>query len=151
MQKPQQLRAALNRSVPLLQQNPERLSMTLTAGTVVATSAPSLSFEYRYRLELVIASYQQAPEAVIVPLLAWLRDNQPEMMGNVSRQRSDVTFAIDASDTLSITLQLSERVQVIQSGEALQVSFPGEPAPPADDAAPLQLWVHGALVSEWQR
>ncbi|WP_430828006.1 phage tail protein, partial [Chromobacterium piscinae] len=45
MQKPQQLRAALSRSVPLLQQNPERLIMAIAAGTVVATSAPSLSFE----------------------------------------------------------------------------------------------------------
>ncbi|WP_312059663.1 phage tail protein, partial [Pantoea septica] len=77
MQKPQQLRAALSRSVPQLQQNPERLTMAIAAGTVVATSAPSLSFEYRYRLELTLADVEQDIEAVIVPLLAWLRDNQP--------------------------------------------------------------------------
>lgn len=151
MQKPQQLREALNRSVPLLQQNPERLTMTIAAGTVVATSAPSLSFEYRYRLELTIADYQQDIEAAIVPLLAWLRDNQPEMLGNSDKRRSDFTFASDASGALSIGLQLSERVLVTQQDSALQVTFPGEPTPPANDYAPLQLWVHGELVSEWQR
>ncbi|WP_239953705.1 phage tail protein [Pantoea sp. Z09] len=151
MQKPQQLRAALNRSVPLLQQNPERLTMSIAAGTVVATSAPSLSFEYRYRLELTIAEVQQEIEAAIVPLLAWLRDNQPEMMGNADKRRSDFTFASDAAGALSIGLQLSERVLVTQQESALQVTFPGEPTPPANDEAPLQLWVHGTLVSEWQR
>lgn len=151
MQKPQQLRAALSRSVPLLQQNPERLTMTIAAGTVVATSAPSLSFEYRYRLELTIADYQQDIEAVTVPLLVWLRDNQPDMMGNAEKRRSDFTFASDAAGALSIGLQLSERVLVTQQDNALQVTFPGEPTPPANDFAPLQLWVHGELVSEWQR
>lgn len=151
MQKPQQLRAALNRSVPLLQQDPERLTMSVAAGTVVASSAPSLSFEYRYRLELTLADMQQDIEAAIVPLLAWLQDNQPEMMGNADRRRSDFTFAIDAAGALSIGLQLSERVLVTQRDDALQVTFPGEPTPPANDYAPLQLWVHGALVSEWQR
>lgn len=151
MQKPQQLRAALNRSVPQLQQNPERLTMSVGAGTVVATSAASLSFEYRYRLDLTLADMQQDIEAAVVPLLAWLRDNQPEMMGNAAQRRSDFTFAIDAAGALSIGLQLSERVLVTQADEALQVTFPGEPTPPANDSAPLQLWVHGALVSEWQR
>jgi len=151
MQKPQQLRAALNRSVPLLQQKPERLTMSIAAGTVVATSAPSLSFEYRYRLELTIADVQQEIEAAIVPLLAWLRDNQPEMMGNADKRRSDFTFASDAAGALSIGLQLSERVLVTQQESALQVTFPGEPTPPANNEAPLQLWVRGTLVSEWQR
>ncbi|RPD99197.1 phage tail protein [Candidatus Pantoea deserta] len=151
MQKPQQLRAALLGSVPLLQQNPERLTMVIAAGTVVATSAPSLSYEYRYRLELTLADIQQEIETVIVPLLAWLRDNQPEMMGNVDKRRSDFTFASDASGALSIGLQLSERVLVAQTDDALQVTFPGEPTPPASDYAPLQLWVHGELVSEWRR
>ncbi|WP_033792265.1 phage tail protein [Pantoea septica] len=151
MQKPQQLRAALSRSVPLLQQNPERLTMTIAAGTVVATSAPSLSFEYRYRLELTLAEVEQDIEAVIVPLLAWLRDNQPEMLGNAEKRRSDFTFAVDAAGALSIGLQLTERVLVTQQESAAQVTFPGEPTPPANDNAPLQLWVQGALVSEWQR
>ncbi|WP_312632002.1 phage tail protein [Pantoea piersonii] len=151
MQKPQQLRAALNRSVPLLQQNPERLSMAIAAGTVVSTSAPSLSFEYRYQLALTIADYQQDVEAVIVPLLVWLRDNQPEMMGNADKRRSDFTFTLDASGALNIGLTLSERAHVVQTDDALQVTFPGEPTPPANDYAPLQLWVHGELVSEWQR
>jgi len=151
MQNPPPLPAALKRCVLLFQQNPERLIMTIAAGTVVATSAPSLSFEYRYRLELTLADVEQDIEAVIVPLLAWLRDNQPEMMGNAEKRRSDFTFASDAAGTLSIGLQLSERVLVTQADSALQVTFPGEPTPPANDEAPLQLWVHGALVSEWQR
>ena len=90
--------------------------------------------------------------AVMVPVLAWLRENQPDIMATEEKRRTGFTFKADVlSDTLcdiSIDLQLTERVIVKQDGDALHVNHIGEPPLPDNVNRPLQLYVHGELVSE---
>lgn len=54
MQKPIQLQQRLIEQIPLLAATPEKLVIATGPGNVVATSAPSLSFEYRYPLTVTI-------------------------------------------------------------------------------------------------
>ena len=152
MLKPKQLREALTNSVPLLARNPDSLNVFIDSGRIASTPASSLSFEYQYQLNLVITDYADDIDLVMVPVLAWLRENQPDIMATEEKRRTGFTFKVDVlSDTLcdiSIDLQLTERVLVKQDGDALHVDHIGEPPLPENVNRPLQLYVHGELVSE---
>lgn len=70
MLKPEQLRAALFNAIPVLQQNPERLRLGIANGRVISTLAPSLSFEYRYQLNLALDGPSADDDRVMVAVLA---------------------------------------------------------------------------------
>jgi len=155
MLKPKQLREALTASVPLLQRNPDSLNMFIDGGRIASTLASSLSFEYQYQLNIVITDYADDIDLIMVPVLAWLRENQPDIMATEEKHRTGFTFKADViSDSLcdvSIDLQLTERVLVKQESGALHVTHLPEPPLPENVERPLQLYVHGELVSEWPR
>lgn len=155
MLKPKQLREALTASVPLLQRNPDSLNMFIDGGRIASTLASSLSFEYQYQLNIVITDYADDIDLIMVPVLAWLRENQPDIMATEEKRRTGFTFKADViSDSLcdvSIDLQLTERVLVKQENGALHVTHLPEPPLPENVERPLQLYVHGELVSEWLR
>ncbi len=152
--KPKQLREALTSSVPLLLRNPDSLHMFIDAGHIVATLASSLSFEYQYQLNLVITDYSDDVDLIFVPVLAWLRENQPDIMATEEKRRTGFTFKADPiSDTLfdiSIDLQLTERVIVKQEGGALHVTHAGENPLPENADRPAQMYAGGELVSDLQ-
>lgn len=154
MLKPQQLRKALTDSVPALKRNPDSLNVFIDSGRIVSTLASSLSFEYQYRLNMVITDYADNIDLLVVPLLDWLRVNEPDIMTTEEKRRTGFTFHADViSDTtsdISIELQLSERVIVKQAGGALHVTHVGENPLPDNDARPVQLYVQGDLISEWK-
>ncbi len=153
MLKPQQLRQVLTASVPLLQRNPDSLNVFIDSGRIVSTLASSLSFEYQYRLNMVITDYTDDIDLLVVPMLEWLRVNEPDVMATKEKRRDGFMFKADViSDTacdISIDLQLSERVIVKRVGAALHVEHVGENPLPEDDSRPLQLYAHGRLVSEY--
>ena len=154
MLKPQQLRKALTDSVPLLQCNPDSLNVFIDSGRIVSTLAASLSFEYQYRLNMVITDYTGDIDLLVVPMLEWLRVNEPDIMATKEKQQTGFTFKADViSDTasdISIDLQLSERVIVKRVGDELHVNHVGENPLPENDARPVQLYAGGDLVSEWR-
>ncbi|MEY8770307.1 phage tail protein [Erwinia sp. ACCC 02193] len=154
MEKPKQLRRALTDSVPLLQRNPDGLNMFIDGGRIASTLASSLSFEYQYQLNLVITDYGDDIDLIMVPLLAWLRENQPDIMATEEKRRTGFTFKVDVlSDTLcdiSIDLQLTERVIVKQEGDVLHVTHAGESPLPDNVQRPAQLYAGGELVSGLQ-
>lgn len=154
MLKPQQLRQTLTDSVPKLQLTPDALNFFIDCGRIVSTLASSLSFEYQYRLYMVITDYTGNIDLLIVPLLAWQRTNEPDIMATEEKRRTGFTFQADViSDTasdISIELQLSERVIVKQADDGLHVTYVGENPLPENDARPVQLYVKGELMSELQ-
>jgi hypothetical protein len=153
MLKPQQLRAALTQSLPYLQRNPDSLNMFIEHGRIVSTLAPSLSFEYQYQLNLVVTDYAGDVDLLVVPVLAWLRVNQPDIMATPEKRQTGYTFKVDViSDNtvdISIDLQLTERVIVKERDGALHVDHLDEPQDAETPPAPRQLYVRGELVSEW--
>ncbi|HHQ6599588.1 TPA: phage tail protein [Serratia fonticola] len=153
MIKPQQLRAALTDSLPWLQRNPENLRLFTDSGRIASTLASSLSFEYQFRLNLLITDYSGDMDLIIVPILAWLRENQPDIMATDEKRRTGYTFEADINNDgsfdISINLQLTERVIVKEQGSALHVDHLPEPPLPENVIRPIQLYVHGELVSEW--
>lgn len=123
MKKPEGLRAHLTAALPWLRDNPDRLLVFIDEGGIVSTEEAGLSFEWRYTLNLIFTDLAAHPDHIAVPLLAWLRDNQSELMGNPER-RNDIRFEADvlAGDKidLSIKLPLTERVGVhLQDGKSV--------------------------------
>ncbi|HBS2592839.1 phage tail protein, partial [Klebsiella pneumoniae] len=77
MNKPQSLRRALNNAVPYVRDNPDKLHLFVDNGSVVATGAASLSWEYRYTLNVVIVDFSGDQGLLMAPVVAWLMENQP--------------------------------------------------------------------------
>lgn len=132
MNKPNSLREQLLAADPALAQNPERLLVFIDEGNIRSTAAPGLSFEYRYTLNIIITDYAGHPDNIAIPLLAWLRRNQPDLLTNIEKGKDAIGFEADILGNdkvdLSITLPLTERVIVKRlPDESLEVTHPPEP------------------------
>ncbi|ENG8164548.1 phage tail protein [Escherichia coli] len=92
-------------------------------------------------------------DLLIVPVLAWLRENQPDIMTTDEGQKKGFTFYADinndSSFDISISLMLTERTLVSEVEGALHVKNIPEPTPPEPVTRPMELYINGELVSKW--
>lgn len=139
MNKPASLRKALNEGVPHIRDNPECLHIFVDAGNVVATLAPSLSYEYSYTLNLIVTDFAGDQNLLMVPILYWLQKNQPDIMANNELREHGFSFEVDIlnhkTSDISIDLKLTERVVVRKVGENVIVEAVPEPGDPEDWAS----------------
>ncbi|MEO3990252.1 phage tail protein [Pseudocitrobacter cyperus] len=153
MYKPKSLRTALTEAVPLLQTNPEKLTLSVESGNVASTLAASLSFENQYTLKLTIADFVDDLSTIFVPIQAWLRIHQADMMATQPGRKHGFTYSAALNDNgsaeLTISLQLTERTLVSEVEGELRAEYAPEPQPAEPVTRPMQLYVHGELVSEW--
>lgn len=132
MNKPNSLRDHLLAADTTLAQNPERLLVFIDEGNIRATAAPGLSFEWLYTLNVIITDYAGHPDNIAIPLLDWLRRNQPDLLTNIEKGKDAIGFEADILGNdkvdLSITLPLTERVIVKRlPDDSLEVTHPPEP------------------------
>lgn len=136
MNKPQSLRSALNKSVPYVAYNPDRLHLFVYCGQVVATSAASLSWEYRYTLNVVITDFTGDQNLLMAPVLLWLQENQPDALQNSEAREKLFTFEVDilANDRcdISMDLKLTERVIVTEEEGKARIEAVPEPEIPEE-------------------
>lgn len=136
MNKPQSLRAALNKSVAYVRDNPDRLHLFVDNGSLVATSAESISWEYRYTLNVVVTDFTGDQNLLMAPILFWLRDNQPDMLQNTTEREQIFTFEVDilgnGACDLSLNLKLTERVIAREVEGVMQVEAASEPEVPEE-------------------
>lgn len=156
MLKPASLRAALAAAIPDLARDPDRLLVFIDAGSIQSTLAGGLSWEYAYTLNVILTDYAGTPDAVILPLLQWVRVNQSELLDNVDERPHGITFEADILDAgsvdMSIKLKLTERVAVTVSGERIDLTHCDEPQPEARLAAGhWQLYLRDQLLAEWDQ
>ncbi|HHQ4773101.1 TPA: phage tail protein [Aeromonas veronii] len=146
MEKPKQIRELLQQSVPQLGQNPERLILTIGEGQIVATGATSLSFEWQYQLEIGVVDFAGHPDMLLIPLLAWLRQHQPELFTNPDRRENAIklqaeVLAGDLYDLL-ITIQLTERVIVTKTEQGISWQHVPEPPENPYDGITWELFIN---------
>ncbi|HCI5944424.1 MULTISPECIES: phage tail protein [Klebsiella] len=153
MQKPNSLRKALTDAVPALRTNPDMLRIFIDNGNNTATLARSLSFEKRYTLNVVVTDFTDDIDLLFVPVMAWLRVNQPDIMTTEEgRKKGFVWYADinnDSSLDVSISLLLTERTLVKEADGALHVENIPEPPPPGPVTRPVEMWSNGERVSKW--
>lgn len=154
MYKPASLRAFLTAANPELARDPDRLVVFIDEGNLRSTYAPGLSFEYAYTLNLVFTDYAGHPDAIMAPLLDWLRVHQPELLANFDTQHkiefeADI-LANDAVD-LSIKIPLTERVGTHErpGGGYDLVHYPEPQLEAQLQAQHWQIWLKDELIAEW--
>ncbi|MBG6245590.1 phage tail protein [Candidatus Symbiopectobacterium sp. 'North America'] len=149
MLKPSSLRRALSDAVPVLKNNPDMLHIFIDSGAVASTLALSLSFENQYTLNLVITNFTDDIDWLLVPINAWLRENQPD----IANDPKGFTYLADINDNgscdISISLKLTERVIVKEVDRALHVTHAPEPPLPIPVERPVSLYINDQLVSTW--
>lgn len=155
MIKPQHLRDHLADALPELKRDPDKLLVFIDQGSLAATYAPGLSFEYRYTLNLILTDFSGHPDSVMVPLLVWAAVNQPELLSNPAN-RGQISFEADviANDKvdLDIKIQLTERVGVhARVGGGYDIEHYSEPQlEPNLQAGHWGLYIKGELVASWE-
>ena len=134
MIKPASLRAAIEAALPELKKNPDRLLVFIDQGGLRCTAAASLSFEYSYTLQLIVTDYAEHADTIMVPVLAWVARNQPELLANPDR-RDGIRFEADLinhkSMDLAVSIQLTERVMVTTHDDGTHTAQ-HVPEPPLD-------------------
>lgn len=130
MNKPASCRAAIEAALPYLVSEPDRLVMFIEGGQI-ASSLGRPSFEYRYTLTIGLLDFSQHPDTVMIPLLQWIRVNEPSLLQNPDKAREAITFDAEIlnhdSYDLKLQLKLSERVSVTSDGATITATHLPEP------------------------
>ncbi|KWC65059.1 phage tail protein [Burkholderia ubonensis] len=131
MNKPDSLRAALTAALPEFARDPDRLHIFIEHGAIAVTAAHSLSFEYAYTLDIVVTDYAGHSDHLMVPIIAWLKINQPELLLNRDLCRDGFKFQAELLDNgksdVEILLKLTERVGVTEQADGYEIHHFGEP------------------------
>ncbi|WP_337881770.1 phage tail protein [Chromobacterium haemolyticum] len=130
MNKPASCRAAIEAALPYLKDEPDRLLMFIDGGHIAAGMGGP-GFEYRYTLTIGLLDFNQHPDAVMIPLLQWLRANEPALLQNPDKAREAITFDAEilnhSSYDLKLQLKLTERVRVTNIGGNVSATHLDEP------------------------
>ncbi|MCY1685355.1 phage tail protein [Yersinia enterocolitica] len=153
MLKPKSLRSALEQVAPVLRNNPDMLRVFIDNGTIATTLAASLSFEHQYTLNLIVTDWCGELDLLIVPINAWLRENQPDIMTTDEGKQQGFSYFADLNNNdsidISFSFRLTERVIVKQVDKALHIKHLDEPLTSIPAERPTDLYINGELVSQW--
>lgn len=153
MLKPKSLRSALEQVAPVLRNNPDMLRVFIDNGTIATTLAASLSFEHQYTLNLIVTDWCGELDLLIVPMNAWLRENQPDIMTTDEGKQQGFSYFADLNNNdsidISFSFRLTERVVVTQIDQALHINHLDEPPLSMAVERPTDLYINGELMSQW--
>lgn len=162
MYKAQSLRKHLAATVPDLKRTPDKLAIVVKNGRVLCAGEASLSYEYAATLEIIVLDYAGSPDAIMLPILVWLRTHQPEYFQNPQLREKAFRFQVDINDgktiDLAIELDLTERVIVTPKDPAnnpapgsYNVQHAGEPLPEGTlaSAERWEFWLRDEVLAAW--
>lgn len=159
MWKLQSLRNLIESAVPDLARDPQNLIVLAREGRAVSTLARSLSFEYAYIIDVTVLNYVGHTDALFVPILAWLRVHQSELLDNPQTQAKGLEFNVelleDNAADIVIRVPVTERVIVTPDPThptRLTAEHPPEPLLPglSGMAEQWQLLMKDKLLAEWR-
>ncbi len=130
MRKPDSLRVALTAAVPSLAMNPAQLKIWLDNGRVqsLGRGGPT-AMEYSYKLSLLLTDFAaDEPHTLFGAIVAWLAENQPEVLLRPLDPASAITFEIevmsDSKVDILVTLNLNEVVREEAAGAIVTLPEP---------------------------
>lgn len=118
MQKPESLRQLLY-ATALVGQT-EKLATFIDRGRVECRRGANLTFKYHYTLNLVVQGYAGSVDALMIPILAWIAEQQPDLLDRTPNEPFVFESELLDADTadVSIELELSELVLVARTGKS---------------------------------
>lgn len=146
MLKPDKVRQVIERANPYLVRDPDKLQVFLDGGAIACRGGAGLSYEYRYTLHVIVQDYPHHADQLILPLLALLRTEQPELFENPDRAARLIRFDAEVISSslvdLALQVDLTERVIVKQDAEGvLSLEHVGEPPHPQYPAQEREITV----------
>jgi hypothetical protein len=118
--------------------SPDKLSVSIEQGALVATGAPSPSFEYRYVLNVTLREATDDPDPLAIALVAWLAEHEPALPLRADERETGVTFDMtpdNGAPRLVLRVKLSEAVVVTTRPDgSRRGAHPPEPAAAASIA-----------------
>lgn len=142
MEKPALLRAEIEKHLPELKNNPEKLTLFVQNGRVFGNKH-TLGHEVRYTLALMIDCYTGDTDILNAVILNWARRHQPDLLapGHVpdNAYRLEADILDNRSCDLLIELALSERITVTADNNG-QVTVRHQKPPTEDEMANI---LHG--------
>lgn len=160
MYKPNSLRAHLMDAIEDLKRNPDKLLIFADEGNVIGRNRKTLSFEYAYKLTIIVTDYGGDADAIIVPLMAWVAVHQIDLIEHDERRKTGIRLQIDFNNIktidMEISLDLTEIVTVKEEEPGqLDVQHRGEPQ--MDDGTglpdPEKVWTlraGGKQLAQWK-
>lgn len=109
MQKLHLLRAHLINAVPALANDPERLLTFVEEGSIEFRRGPNLTHEYQFTAQLVLTDFSADLDTIIVPLLKWLSEYQPDI-NPTEAIRFEAEILSHQSVDVALRVKLTERV-----------------------------------------
>lgn len=156
MRKLAELRIYLTRALPFLQRSPELLQLFGDEGDIACNLVGGLHFELAYKITGQLWDFAGHPDAVFVPLLAWIAENQPELLANYKTNRKAITWRAEVLDADKVDLEFSfnvtERVRVVARADGSGCDVHHLKEPHQTDLVDVRHWslyVAGELVAEW--
>lgn len=142
MEKPALLRAEIEKHLPEIKNNPEKLTLFVQNGRV-SGNKHTLGHEVRYTLALMIDGYTGDTDILNAVILNWARRHQPDLLapGHVpdNAYRLEADILDNRSCDLLIELALSERITVTADNNG-QVTVRHQKPPTEDEMANI---LHG--------
>jgi len=142
MEKPALLRAEIEKHLPEIKNNPEKLTLFVQNGRVFGNKH-TLGHEVRYTLALMIDGYTGDTDILNAVILNWARRHQPDLLapGHVpdNAYRFEADILDNRSCDLLIELALSERITVTADHSG-QVTVRHQKPPTEDEMANI---LHG--------
>jgi hypothetical protein len=150
-------RAAIVAANPEFARSPDRLLIWADKGTIATRRTAQLGYEWRYRVNILCEALTGSPDDIMVPLLLWLRDAQPDLLLAFDRGNEAVKFEAHILDETSwdvkIELELTEAVVLSpKQGGGWQATHLPEPSPDdvpiegAGSATLGQIWLDDQLL-----
>ena len=118
MKKPEGLRRLLLATA--LKDQPEKLQLFIDRGGVTCRRGRSLAFTYGYTLNVVVEGYTGQVDALMVPVLAWIAEQQPDLLDKPPYRPFEFeSELLDANSAdVSINIELTENVLVDRTGKS---------------------------------
>lgn len=112
MIKPTELRKYLEKALPKVKRDPDKLKIFVDGGRVHSTGTNKIAWMYGYTLQLQFLDWTDHADVVVAPLLIWLRQHQFDVVDNQAKQgiRFNAEYLNAKSMDLIIDIDLTERV-----------------------------------------
>jgi hypothetical protein len=162
MYKPSSLRKHLGATVPDLKRDPDKLVILVRAGKTIAAGEASLSFEYQYTVQIIVLDYEGHADAIVLPILVWMRTHQPDYFDNPKQRESAFRFEAEYNNAktidLSIELDLTESVGVVRTDSdnptahgRYNIAHIGEPVRTGtlEEPEAWEFWSVDGLLASW--
>lgn len=137
MNKPERFRVALLAALPDLANDPQRLSIFVEKGKLVACGTEGVGWQYSYQLTAILQDFAGDMDALAKAVIAWAAVEQPDMLKNPAQAERGIRFECEL-----MTSELADVVIEIDLTEAVYVGNDGTFEHPAElPADPTSVWL----------